>query len=89
MKKIAQHFKKSESGQVAVEYVLLIAVMSSLIFGLLGKVKDSMLPDPDACESGVAVGAGNAGKPLGCAFINVMNTLGTSDGGYRYFTLRK
>lgn len=83
--------RSNEKGQVAVEYILLVAVMSALIFGLLGRVKDMMLPDPEACanNTGAAAVGGGAQPALGCTFINLVNTLGTSDGKYRFFTIRK
>ncbi|MCP4914091.1 MAG: hypothetical protein GY909_13345 [Oligoflexia bacterium] len=84
-----RNLRKNEKGQVAVEYILLVAVMSALIFGLLGRVKDMMLPDPEACANTAAAAAGGTQQALGCTFINLVNTLGTSDGKYRFFTIRK
>ncbi len=42
---------KSSSGQTAVEYLMLIAVMSMIIFSLMGKIKNFMSIDEEGCTA--------------------------------------
>lgn len=41
----------SQKGQTAVEYILLLLVMVSIITSLLSVIKNKYLGDPKACES--------------------------------------
>ena len=41
---------KNQEGQTAVEYILLLMVMSFLIFSVLGIVRDRFMGDPNNCE---------------------------------------
>lgn len=40
-----------ERGQVAVEYVLLLAVVTTILFSLMGQVKGYLLADQGACTA--------------------------------------
>jgi len=44
-----KRFLKSEDGQTAVEYVLLIAVMATIAFSIMKIAKERLLADADNC----------------------------------------
>ena len=68
-----------QSGQTAVEYVILIAALSLIIISLSKKIKENLLGENGDCNT-----------PETKSFICEAFSLGLldRDGGYRRFTLR-
>jgi Flp pilus assembly pilin Flp len=74
--------KSGESGQTAVEYILMLCVMVSIIVSILGMIKTQYLGNPQACES-----AANKKKLL-CKISSFL----TDSGGnkhFQYYPFRK
>lgn len=71
---------KSESGQTAVEYILMVAVVAILIFTMMNKIRDRLLARNLPCPP--------EDRSLGCSLSRASSTLGTYS-NFRYFTLRR
>ena len=80
MKILSKKMRNSCGGQVVVEYILLIAVMGSLIFSLLGFLKgELLLPADKICTEG--------DKSFACSLQRISQGFGTSDPHFRFFNL--
>lgn len=67
---------KNELGQVAVEYVILLAAVASIIFTLMGQLKGFLIADQGKCTS--------SSTSLSCQFERAL----TLD-GFRRFRILK
>lgn len=73
---------RDQRGQAAVEYILMLCVMVSIIVSILGMVKTRFLGNPEACES-----AANKTKLL-CKISSYLNDSGGSK-HFQYYPFRK
>jgi hypothetical protein len=71
--------KSTESGQTAVEYVLMLLVVSALIGGLMGRVKEWLLADIKECTG--------SSTSLSCRVGRQFTSLKKNN--YKYFPLRR
>ncbi|RLA62591.1 MAG: hypothetical protein DRQ88_08170 [Epsilonproteobacteria bacterium] len=67
---------KSEDGQTAVEYILLIAVMSTIAFSIMKIAKERLLADADNCSP--------ESKSMVCLFKNLYDKR-----DFVYFTIMR
>ena len=65
-------------GQTAIEYILLVAAMSAIIFSIMGYIRDSMVSED----------CGANPDSLGCKIQGIYGSIGTSN-NFRYFTVRR
>ncbi|MBF0312716.1 MAG: hypothetical protein HQK50_04775 [Oligoflexia bacterium] len=79
MKLILKKIISSKSGQTAVEYVVLIAVMASLTVMVLNKVRDFLIGPGGECPN----------ESLFCRILDGATGAGALGEGFRYFTLRR
>ena len=83
-KKLSKFLKHNESGQTSVEYILMLAVMVTLITSLMGIAKDRILGNVENCGAGTA--------SLACSLQRIVNfgsNPGDTENNFRYFTLRR
>jgi Flp pilus assembly pilin Flp len=73
---------KNQSGQTAVEYIFLIAVMSTLIVSFLGYIKNKYLGDALKCN------ASNSNGML-CKISSVLSPDTSGGRRFRYFPFKK
>ena len=78
----AKFLIKNQDGQTAVEYIFLIAVMSTLIVSLLGYIKNKYLGDALRCN------ATNSASIL-CKINTVLSPDSTNGRRFRYFPFKK
>lgn len=72
---------KGSRGQTSVEYILLVAAMSAIIFSILSGLRDRIIPRITPCpETDVS---------LGCQLSRIVSSMGTADPNFRYFRIRK
>ncbi|MBT3237041.1 MAG: hypothetical protein HN353_13880 [Bdellovibrionales bacterium] len=69
----------TEQGQTAVEYVLMLLVVSALVSGLMGRVRDWLLQDIKDCKQ--------SSSSLTCRVNNQFTMLERNK--FRYFPLRR
>lgn len=81
MKEALDHLRKDEKGQTSVEYILLLAAMSVIIFSLLTGIRDRILPRVRPCPEN--------DPTLGCKLARIVDSMGSTDPTFRYFRLRK
>ena len=78
----AKSLIRNQSGQTAVEYILMIAVMATLIVSLLGYIKNKYLGNALKCNSSNSSG-------MLCKISSIL--MPDSSGGrrFRYFPFKK
>lgn len=76
-----EHSRTGEKGQTSVEYILLLAAMSVIIFSLLTGIRDRILPRVRPCPEN--------DPTLGCKLARIVDSMGSTDPSFRFFRLRK
>lgn len=71
----------NEDGQTAVEYILMIAVVSILIFSAMNRIRDRLIAQVNPCPE--------EDRSLGCSISRSVNTIGATDPSFRRFSLRR
>lgn len=70
---------KGISGQTAVEYIFMTAMLAMLVFTIGGKIRNFFIGPNGECPSDAYI----------CKIIKIATGDGALGGDYRYFTLRK
>lgn len=71
----------NQSGQVAVEYALMLVVIVVLVTSVAGLIKEKIIFDPNRCGT-------DSINPI-CALKNLTNADGDGATKFRYFRLRR
>lgn len=81
--RVINYIKSNETGQTAVEYILMLAVMAALITSIMGILRDRILAGADNCGTSTS---------LACSLQRITNfgsNPGDTENNFRYFTLRR
>jgi Flp pilus assembly pilin Flp len=74
-----KNIRNDQSGQTAIEYVLLLVVVSTLVTAVAGNIKEYFLADAGNCTA--------QSKSLVCTFETQFEKVGLAD--FRYFTVMR
>ncbi len=81
MRNFCKLILKSKTGQTSVEYILLVSVIMTMLFGVTKQIRGFLFDDADNCTQG--------SKSLVCKLENSFKFGGGEGQGFRFFTLRR